>query len=123
MSTINMNKDIQIEKLCKKLQCVTFDSERDKQNPTLFTEYSGIFTETQLKKLRSFKSGKSTDSTFILNIMRFLYPELSVLNNIPFTDEYDGTIDGHQIFDAMEKRLPAAFCQDWHDHFGYGTIW
>lgn len=84
MSAINLNKDLKIESLSKKLQSYTFESDPTEQNHSLFTEYSGVFTEDQLKKLRSVKTGKPADSTCILNCVRFLYPDASVLNNISF---------------------------------------
>lgn len=85
MSTINLNKDLQIETLSTKLQSTTLKGASDEENVSLFIEYSGIFNKSQIKMLRSLKSGKPADSTFILNCVRFLYSDSSILNDISLT--------------------------------------
>lgn len=51
------------------------------ENRTLYDEFGNFFDKDELKQLRSIPAGKSKDSTFILTCMRFLYRDLSVLNN------------------------------------------
>lgn len=76
--TINLNKDIQMDKLMKRFQTTSISSG---VQPKLFTEFNGLFDNEQLRKLRSISSGKSKDSNFVLNCMRYLYPHPSVLEN------------------------------------------
>lgn len=77
--TINLSKDIEIEKLTKQLELASLDT-----NSTLFSEFDN-FNQDQLKGLRSVKSGFSRDSSFVLMAMRFLYPNPAVLNDISVT--------------------------------------
>lgn len=75
-SSINMQKDICIKNLSK-----TKTTPNDSEKPNnLFDEFKGHFDLTQLKQLRSVPSGKSRGSSFVLAVMRFLYPNPSVLS-------------------------------------------
>lgn len=82
ISSISVTKDIEIERLTKQLQNIKICTTQPENQ---FTEFSAIFTNDQLKTLRSIKSGKPKDSTFILSCVRFLYPDKSVLNHISLT--------------------------------------
>lgn len=80
----NLSKDAQIEKLTKQFQKTTISPQSDPKTikcQSQFSEFSGVFSDHQLKKLRSIKSGKTKDSKFILECMRFLYPDPTVLND------------------------------------------
>lgn len=72
-SSINLQKDVCIKKLSK----ITPNNSEKPIN--LFDEFNGHFNDNQLKQLRSVPSGKSRDSSFVLALMRFLYPNASVL--------------------------------------------
>lgn len=77
-SSVNLEKDIQINKLLKtKSDNGVIGAEGSK---SLFEELKGEFNSQQLLKLRSISSGKSRDSTFVLQMMRFLYPDPSALS-------------------------------------------
>lgn len=94
-SAINLNKDIKIENLTKQLKKTSLDpplkfdaidsplkfDAKENGNQTLFSEFDGVFSKQQLKKLRSIPSGKKKDSTFVLACMRFLYPDTNILKN------------------------------------------
>lgn len=75
-SSINLQKDIFIKKLSKDKN-VTKDGEKSNN---LFLEFNGHFNNDQLRQLRSIPSGKSRDSSFVLTLMRFLYPNTNVLS-------------------------------------------
>lgn len=78
-NAINLSKDIEIEKLTKKLETASLNTHQ-----SLFSEFDN-FDEDELKVLRSIKSGISQDSTFVLKCMRFLYPNPAVLNDVSVT--------------------------------------
>lgn len=81
-NAINLNKDIEIVRLSKKVEAVSLECRNDQ---SLFSEFRNTFSEIQLKELRSVPSGISRDSTFVLKCMRFLYTDASVLLHISMT--------------------------------------
>lgn len=81
-NAINLNKDIEIVRLSKKVEAVSLECRNDQ---SLFSEFKNTFSEIQLKELRSVPSGISRDSTFVLKCMRFLYTDPSVLLHISMT--------------------------------------
>lgn len=89
-------KDAAIELLQNKIQsqpCTRANTTSEAKNnePTtsqsdekkiLFEKYKGVLGEVQLSKLRSIDIGRSGDSSFILNAVRFIYSEnLAKLKN------------------------------------------
>lgn len=97
-SVINLSKDVQIDNLTKQLKKTTLNSQCESKTnecQSQFSEFSGVFSDQQLRKLRSIKSGKTKDSTFILQCVRFLYPDPSVLS--------DRSVTG-KTFNKQKKR-------------------
>lgn len=80
-ASVNLDKDVQIAKLSEKISL----SDPKIIDESLFDEFSGVFKKNELRKWRSKSSGQSNDSTFVLNCMRFLYTDLSILNNLSVT--------------------------------------
>lgn len=82
INNINTGKDLQIEKLTKQLQQISLNSKSTGNDENLFNEFSGLFSKEQLQKLRSISTGVHKDSTFVLNCMKFMFPNANDLNNI-----------------------------------------
>lgn len=82
INNLNLKKDIEIESLTRQISTMSINS---RPSDTLFSEFSSIFQNEQLNKLRSIRSGKSKDSTFVLTCMRFLYPNKNDLMHISVT--------------------------------------
>lgn len=69
---VNLQKDILLNKHAGK---------KFAPDLAIFDEFTGDFDEKQLNKLSSIPSGQSRDSTFVLTVMRYLYPDPWVLSN------------------------------------------
>lgn len=67
---INMQKDIEIDILKKKLSDMGAEANCDS---LLFEKYAHKFDDKEIKKIRSIKMGQRNDSTFILTILKALY--------------------------------------------------
>lgn len=61
--TVNMYKDIQL-----------MEKNSIKTQRMLFTDFEQYFEQDQMKTLRSINKGKSKDSTFVTQIMEYIYP-------------------------------------------------
>lgn len=82
---INLNKDIHIEQLNRKVKNAhytpTHAHQKESSLDNSFSQFRNVFDKFQLKKLRSISAGKSSDSTFVLTCVRFLYPNPNALIN------------------------------------------
>lgn len=75
---LNVQKDLKIQQLLNEINA----NKKVNSTSCLFDEYSSQFNPAELKTLRSTGPGIGNDSTFILNMMRFLYKsELTKLND------------------------------------------
>lgn len=68
---VNMIKDIQLNKQ----QTITVPPKADE---ILFKSKEAFFELEQIKRLRSCKKGKSNDSTFVTNLVSYLWPDGNV---------------------------------------------
>lgn len=93
VNSINMNKDIQIDRLNQKLKYLPSTQTTE----LLFSNHEDIFDKQQLRQLRSISSGKSKDSTFVMAVMRFLYPDTKVLGNRSVTGKMRNKIKQKQM--------------------------
>lgn len=93
VNSINMNKDIQIDRLNQKLKYLPSTETTE----LLFSNHEDIFDKPQLRQLRSIASGKSKDSTFVMAVMRFLYPDTKVLGNRSVTGKMRNKIKKKQM--------------------------
>lgn len=69
-SDLNLQKDFEIKMLKQQLN---IKNPSAKKNELLFETYSHRFDSTEMKCIRSVKSGKRNDSAFILAILKALY--------------------------------------------------
>lgn len=67
---INMQKDLQIQTLKQQLSS---NKQPTEKSELLFGNHANRFDSTDIRQIRSIKSGRQYDSTFILAIMRALY--------------------------------------------------
>lgn len=96
---VNLQKDIQLRKHIGK---------KPAQNDTeLFKELlgRGDLDLNQINKLRSIPAGKSRDSTFILTLMRFLYPNPDDLSNKSVTGRQRNNVKKPKLTPQKEKLI------------------
>lgn len=73
---VNLKEDLEIKQLAKK------EEEHKVHNPLIFNNFENIFEASELTTLRSIPFSSSRDSSFILQVLRFLYKDdLSILNS------------------------------------------
>lgn len=83
-SIINLQKDIEIEQLNRRLKKIAVGHEQE-SDTVLFNEFNGIFNNNQLKELRSIASGKPNDFKFVRAILKFMYPDANALIDLSVT--------------------------------------
>lgn len=101
-SSINLDKDIQIGILNKK---IGGGDQHDKNRETLFKDFEHVLESKQLKELRSIRSGQSGDSTFILKCMKFFYPDRSKLDDRSVTGRQNKKIKKQPITPSKLKMI------------------
>lgn len=80
-NAVNLDKDIKIDLLVKEKAQKDGKNEATIDNNVLFKNFEHSFNERELAQLRSIPNVKSRDSSFILQVLRFIYKnDLSILN-------------------------------------------